>query len=102
MASAPVNWQILHGETTGGVTLHHVVKKPDAGDIVDQEAFAIGPEETGRDVYANRAVLRVHARWGRITAQEDYEDTERARAYDWLIATPVTSAPSGSSGGSSG
>jgi UDP-4-amino-4-deoxy-L-arabinose formyltransferase/UDP-glucuronic acid dehydrogenase (UDP-4-keto-hexauronic acid decarboxylating) len=49
---APVNWQILHGETTGGVTLHHIVAKPDAGDIVDQESFAIGPEETGRGVYA--------------------------------------------------
>src|SRR5689334_5368122 len=24
------------------------------------------------DRYANRAVLRVHTRWGRITAQEDY------------------------------
>jgi len=49
---APVNWMILHGETKGGVTLHHLVAKPDAGDIVDQEAFAIGSEETGRDVYA--------------------------------------------------
>ncbi len=49
---APVNWQILHGETQGGVTLHYMVKKPDAGDIVDQESFDIGPDETGRDVYA--------------------------------------------------
>jgi ketosteroid isomerase-like protein len=44
------------------------------------------PGPDGHDVYANRAVLRVHTRWGRITAQEDYEDTERARAYDSLLA----------------
>jgi len=49
---APVNWQILHGETTGGVTLHYMVKKADAGDIVDQESFPIGPDDTGVDVYA--------------------------------------------------
>jgi UDP-4-amino-4-deoxy-L-arabinose formyltransferase/UDP-glucuronic acid dehydrogenase (UDP-4-keto-hexauronic acid decarboxylating) len=49
---APVNWQILHGETQGGVTLHHVVRKPDAGDIVDQDAFPIGPNDVGVDVYA--------------------------------------------------
>jgi methionyl-tRNA formyltransferase len=49
---APVNWMILHGETTGGVTLHHMVARADAGDIVDQESFAIGPEETAVEVYA--------------------------------------------------
>jgi UDP-4-amino-4-deoxy-L-arabinose formyltransferase / UDP-glucuronic acid dehydrogenase (UDP-4-keto-hexauronic acid decarboxylating) len=48
---APVNWQILNGETQGGVTLHYMVSKPDAGDIVDQEAFEIGPDDTGVDVY---------------------------------------------------
>lgn len=48
---APVNWQILHGEREGGVTLHHMVQKPDAGDIVDQEAFPIEPDDTPTDVY---------------------------------------------------
>jgi UDP-4-amino-4-deoxy-L-arabinose formyltransferase/UDP-glucuronic acid dehydrogenase (UDP-4-keto-hexauronic acid decarboxylating) len=48
---APVNWMLLHGETEGGVTLHYMVRKPDAGDIVDQEAFPIGPDDTGVDVY---------------------------------------------------
>jgi UDP-4-amino-4-deoxy-L-arabinose formyltransferase/UDP-glucuronic acid dehydrogenase (UDP-4-keto-hexauronic acid decarboxylating) len=49
---APINWQILHGEREGGVTLHHMVKKADAGDIVDQEGFPIGPEDTPSEVYA--------------------------------------------------
>lgn len=48
---APVNWMLLHGETRGGVTLHHMVKRADAGDIVDQEGFDIGPDDTGVDVY---------------------------------------------------
>ena len=48
---APVNWMILHGEREGGVTLHYMVKRADAGDIVDQEAFPIGPDDTPTDVF---------------------------------------------------
>ena len=49
---APVNWMLLHGETRGGATLHHMVKRADAGDIVDQEPFDIGPDDTPADVFA--------------------------------------------------
>jgi ketosteroid isomerase-like protein len=37
---------------------------------------------TGADRYANRAVLFVSARWGKVVEQEDYEDTERVAAFD--------------------
>ena len=36
----------------------------------------------GTDIYTNRAVLFVNTKWGKIIAQEDYEDTERVAAYD--------------------
>lgn len=48
---APVNWAVLRGETETGATLHVMVKRADAGDIVDQEPVAIGPEETSREVF---------------------------------------------------
>ncbi|MBC2875607.1 MULTISPECIES: formyltransferase family protein [Streptomyces] len=48
---APVNWQILHGEREGGVSLHHMTGEADAGDLVDQEPFPIGPDDTPLDVY---------------------------------------------------
>lgn len=59
---APVNWAILHGETQVGATLHRMVKRADAGDIVDAEAVPVGPEETafeamGKVVGAARLVL---------------------------------------------
>ena len=38
------------------------------------------------DRYANRAVMFVTARWGKLTTHEDYEDTERAAAFDALLA----------------
>lgn len=47
---APINWAILHGENQTGATLHHMVKEPDAGDIVDQHVVPIGPRDTAIEV----------------------------------------------------
>ncbi|MDE9444117.1 bifunctional UDP-4-amino-4-deoxy-L-arabinose formyltransferase/UDP-glucuronic acid oxidase ArnA [Xenorhabdus bovienii] len=48
---APVNWAVLNGETETGVTLHKMVIKPDAGDIVAQQAVLIGEIDTSLDVH---------------------------------------------------
>ncbi len=44
----PVNWVLVEGETETGVTLHVMETKPDAGDIVAQQAVEIGPEDTAQ------------------------------------------------------
>lgn len=49
---APTNWAILHGERETGATLHAMVRRPDAGDIVCQQAVPIGPDESIREVSA--------------------------------------------------
>ena len=49
---APVNWAVLHGERESGATLHVMTPRADAGDIVDQEAVRIGPDDTAADVQA--------------------------------------------------
>lgn len=43
---APVNWALVNGETETGATLHKMVKRPDAGDIVGQRKVAIAAEDT--------------------------------------------------------
>ena len=44
-------------------------------------------DQEGNEVYANRAVLYAVARWGKITRQEDFEDTHKVEAFDrWLAA----------------
>jgi methionyl-tRNA formyltransferase len=43
---APVNWVLVNGEHETGVSLHEMVAKPDAGDLVDQERVTIAPEDT--------------------------------------------------------
>lgn len=47
----PVNWAIIHGERETGATLHQMVEKPDAGDIVVQQAVPILPDDTAREVF---------------------------------------------------
>jgi methionyl-tRNA formyltransferase len=47
---APVNWAVLHGEDHTGATLHHMVQKPDAGDLVDQQRVPIGGRDTAAQV----------------------------------------------------
>ena len=47
----PVNWAVINGETETGATLHYMVEKPDAGDIVDQEKVAIAFTDTAHDVF---------------------------------------------------
>ena len=48
---APVNWAVLHGERRTGATLHYMAAKPDAGDIVAQQAVPILPDDTAREVF---------------------------------------------------
>jgi methionyl-tRNA formyltransferase len=47
---APVNWAVLHGETETGATLHYMVARADAGDIVDRMAVPILPDDTAGEV----------------------------------------------------
>ena len=48
---APVNWAILRGATQTGATLHYMVSRADAGDIVDQAAVRIGENDTAHEVF---------------------------------------------------
>lgn len=47
----PVNWAVIHGERETGASLHHMTIKPDAGDLVDQMAVPILPDDTAREVF---------------------------------------------------
>jgi len=53
---APVNWAILKGEHETGATLHYMVERADAGDIVDQMAVPILVDDDAREVFAKVTV----------------------------------------------
>jgi methionyl-tRNA formyltransferase len=48
---APINWVLVNGETETGITLHHMVAKADAGDIVAQRRVPIEPRDTALTLY---------------------------------------------------
>lgn len=48
---APINWAILHGEPHIGMTLHRMVKRADAGAVVDQEGVEISPQDTAEQAF---------------------------------------------------
>ncbi len=47
----PVNWVLINGEKQTGVTLHYMIEKPDAGDIVGQKAVKIENSDTAKTLY---------------------------------------------------
>jgi methionyl-tRNA formyltransferase len=48
---APVNWMLVNGEREAGVTLHQMVARADAGDIIAQRAVAIEDSDTAATLY---------------------------------------------------
>ncbi|MFH1091536.1 MAG: formyltransferase [Pseudomonadota bacterium] len=48
---APINWVLVNGETETGLTLHRMVKKPDAGPIAAQVKVTISESDTVSDLY---------------------------------------------------
>jgi methionyl-tRNA formyltransferase len=48
---APINWALVHGLPETGITLHHMARRADAGDIVAQRAVPIAPRATALSLY---------------------------------------------------
>ena len=44
--AAPINWQIINGETTGGCSIIYVDEGIDTGDIIAQEIYPIAADDT--------------------------------------------------------
>ena len=55
--AAPINWAILNGETETGVTIMHMAKKLDAGDIITVRRTPIDPNEDAETLFARLAEL---------------------------------------------
>jgi len=84
---SPINWQLVNGETESGVTLHYIVGRADAGDIIGQGRVDVGPEDTAIILYrkllpAAERLLRRHA--GKIldgTAPRTPQDESQATTF---------------------
>jgi methionyl-tRNA formyltransferase len=69
--AAPINWAVLNGDRETGVTIMHMAKELDAGDIIAQASTPIDPDET---------VETLHDRLALLGAQLLVETVEKIRA----------------------
>ncbi len=86
---APINWALVECEEECGVTLHHMVKAPDAGDVVAQRSWTIGPRDTAKDLFfraVDEAKVLMRDAWPAIRAgkapripQDESKATYRGR-----------------------
>ncbi len=49
--AAPINWAVINGEKETGVTTFKLKQEIDTGDILLQESFLIGEDETASDIH---------------------------------------------------
>ncbi len=86
---APLNWVLVNGETETGVTLHKMVHRADAGDIVAQYKVAIEPTDdalrlhkkltaTARELLAEQLPL-INSGHLKLTPQDDSKATYVSR-----------------------
>lgn len=84
---APINWAVLHGETRVGMTLHRMVRRADAGPIVDQEGVELGPRDTAAEAFrkavpcARRVLARQIDALLAGTAHETPQDESQATCF---------------------
>ena len=82
--AAPINWAVLNGDSETGVTIMHMAHDLDAGDIIDQAATPIDPDETVVSLHDRLAQLgaallvKVVAEIAAGTAKRTPQDHDKA------------------------
>ena len=59
--AAPINWAILNGDETTGVSIMYMAKELDAGDVILQKETPIGPDEDAQALTVRLADLGAEA-----------------------------------------
>jgi len=70
---APVNWVLVNGETETGMTLHDMVPRADAGDIVGQMRVPVTDDDTALSLYhklAEATVEVLRSTWPAVASGE--------------------------------
>ncbi|MEO3991842.1 bifunctional UDP-4-amino-4-deoxy-L-arabinose formyltransferase/UDP-glucuronic acid oxidase ArnA [Pseudocitrobacter cyperus] len=83
---APLNWVLVNGETETGVTLHRMVKRADAGDIVAQQRVTIAENDSALSLHrklcaASQTLLGDALAQIRNRQTREYPQDERQATY---------------------
>ncbi|BAG23538.1 MULTISPECIES: methionyl-tRNA formyltransferase [Streptomyces] len=81
---SPLIWALINGESEVGVTAHLMDEELDAGDIVRQEAIAVGPTDTATDLFHRTVDLIAPVTIGALdliaSGQTEFTPQDRSRA----------------------
>ncbi|HMQ74973.1 MAG TPA: methionyl-tRNA formyltransferase [Flavobacteriales bacterium] len=55
--AAPINWAVMHGERSTGLTTFLIQQAIDTGDVLLQEPVPIGPDETAGELHDRMATI---------------------------------------------
>ena len=76
--AAPIQWAVLNGDETTGVTVQYMAKEMDAGDVIASRETAIGEFETSGELFDRLMVL----------GAELLTETVRSIALGTVVRTP--------------
>ncbi|MFH9296682.1 methionyl-tRNA formyltransferase [Streptomyces sp. NPDC017520] len=81
---SPLIWALINGESEVGVTAHLMDEELDAGDIVRQEAVAVGPTDTATDLFHRTVDLIAPVTIGALaliaSGQTEFTPQDRSKA----------------------
>lgn len=75
--AAPINWAVINGETTTGVTTFRLQHEIDTGHILLQDSFPIGENETAGEVHDRMKVVGANLLVETVKGLADGSLTER-------------------------
>jgi len=92
--AAPINWAVINGERETGVTTFKLQHDIDTGNILLQEAFPIGEQETAGEVHDRMKVIgaRLLVRTIRELEAGTLKEIPQAQLPSAYSGTPATSA----------
>ncbi len=95
--AAPINWAVINGEKETGVTTFKLKHEIDTGDILLQESFAIGEDETAGEVHDRMkeigAQLLVRTVEGLVNGTLEEKTQESMANGQWSMDDSATSNP---------
>ena len=89
--AAPINWAIINGERTTGVTTFKIQHEIDTGDILLQEQIAIGPEDTAGELHDRMMMLGAQLMVSTVNGLFDRSLVPHPQR--WPGTTPPPAAP---------
>ncbi len=93
--AAPINWAVINGEKETGVTTFKLKHEIDTGDILIQESFPIGENETAGEVHDRMKEIgaQVLVRTVKGLADGTLKETPQVNVSDGDVKTHLKHAP---------